>query len=758
VDESVENNNTVVLPYRWEPVTLASDAPQTLSRGPKRNPLSYTTVALDGYGNGGGFGGWWDVAAVMPSASADYDIFLYNTDPTPTTGWNSPVATSAYVSQVDFVGSNNNAVGDADFIGVVNYSDSADNYTVERQASIGIGNPPAAPALVGSYGLAAGEILDVYEMYATASSPIWFNFDVTSGSADIAVFIFGPTSTYFSRGGAAWTLNGGGAGADEAGIFTPSATGWHGIVVCKNLRTDLANSADYNFYWGSPAGDLTYTALSGWSAPLVARNGGTVGVLPAILNEGASFGDSGLTNIGAGTMPAGSNLSFFLDGPQVYTSGDFVALAPGAISQISNRSLGTVKGGRHELASVLDVNNEIVEQPPNGEINNAVFTQYVWAPYALANNTPLSRTAVPNWANTNNGGYYLQPSYNQDGYLYTTSYWTGVAAIPTNPAMQYYTENYGYASTDVINGLIGPNSIETNGPGRINLMMANGNVLGNGQNYNLGVMNYYSYPGVPSVGNYTVQLSHRRSDLTLSLPVSATLLGGASGGEIVHTYDIYLYAGTSYPLTLFNNSGVDLGVSVFSAGQNFVARLGALATFDANGAGADEAGSFTPSVTGWHGVAVYRGGSSDLGPAAPYVLVIGNWAPAAPLNLDITMTETDGSDNYLWFSLQWNDVTVDSNGAPLTVDHYNAYWSFDAYGSWYFISSPVASELLNEPAYIGIQPDLYFMVTAVDENGTLLASSRPVTGPLPDPAAAPVTRLAGLPAGATAPPLGSVVR
>ena len=742
VDESVESNNSVVLAYRWEPVVLASDAPQTLTRGPKMYPIGASSVALDGFGNGG-WGGWWDVTGAMPSGSADYDVYLYTADPTPTTGWTTTVAASGAVSAVDFVGSNNNAVGDADFVGIINYTDSAEDYTVEREASTGIGSPPTPPALVGNYSIAGGEILDVYEMYAPDTNPVWFNFDVTDGTADLVICVFGPSSTYFARSGATWTLNGGGAGADETGIFTPGAAGWHGIVVCKNLRTDLANFANYSFYWGAPAGDLTHYNPAGWTAPVVARNGGVVGVLPANLTEGASVADAGLTNIGAGTMAAGSNLAFYLDGLFAYSSGDFSALAPAATGTISNRSIGAVKGGRHELGSVLDYLSEIGEQPPLGESNNGSFTQYCWNANVLANGTPLSRSAAPSWANFNNPNYWAQAGYNQDGYQYSTSYWTGVASIPADASMQLDETSFDNATVNSTTGFTGELSLDYNAPGRITLTMANGNVLGNGQVRTVGVLNNWAYPSVTPVGNYTVNFAQRYTDLFLGSVLSNTLTGSATtGGQILHTYDVYLYAGTTYPLTLFNNSTVDLGVAVFSAGLDYVPKNAALADFDAPGSGVDEVGSFTPSTTGWHGVAVYRSGSADLGPAAPYGIVIGTWAPAAVLDLDIFMTDTDGTDLFLALDLQWPDVTTDINGNPLTVDHYNTYWSFDAYSNWNLISSPVVSEELGLSAYIGIQEDLYFMVTAVDENGSLLGGSQTFHGIL-----GTVPTLPGRPAG-----------
>ena len=736
VDESVEGNNRVALAYRWRPTALWSDTPQYFSRGPKRNPWGAGSYALDGYGNGGGFPGWWDVTGVMSSGGADYDIHLYNTNPTPTNGWTSPVATSEEVGYVDFVGCNNNAVSDGDFVGVVNYSDSENGYIVERQGSQYLGSAQFPPVHVGDFDLTVGEILDVYEIACTAGQPVWLNIDLTFGSADVAVFVFGPYTTYFGRGNAFWTLDNGGAGADEAGIFTPSQSGDHGVVVCKNLSSDLAGSANYSLIWGTPVGDMTHVTPAGWTAPVVARNNGglPIGVLPVILSEGAARADAGLINIGGVAVAAGTNQAFYLDGPAVFTSGDLPAYSPGVTAPTQNRLIGTVKGGRHELGSRLDINNEAVEQSPNGETNNAWFTQYVWAPLALADNTPLLRSPAPNWINLDNPDSGSQAGYNQDGYTLTTSDWTAVATMPADAGTQLDMLGYNYASTDPLTALVGPATFDSNAPGRIVMVLANGIVTGNGVGFDAGVMNNYGWPQVPPTGNYTVQLAQTQSVLSLGAPMVNTLAGDpVTGGQLIHVYEIHLGEGMTVPLTLFNNSAADLGVSIFAAGQDFATGSGALATFDVPGAGAGEMGSFTAAATGYYGVAVYRSGSADLGPDASYALVLGSWAPAAVTSLVVTMTETEGSDDYLHLNLQWDDVSTDIHGNPLAVDHYNVYWSYLPYGPWYFVSSPAVSEVLDLPAYVGYWTNSYYMVTAVDGNGVLVGASTSHSGRLAQP-------------------------
>ncbi|MDP2359525.1 MAG: hypothetical protein Q8O14_02050 [bacterium] len=728
VDESVETNNTEVLAYCWDPAILAINSPQTFTRGPKKNPEGYSSFALDGYRMS--TTGWWRVFGVMPASSAgDYDLRLYNTAPTSTTGWTSHVSSSLHSSATDFVGSNGNLVSDGIHAGVVNHNDTSDSYTVESDISSYLGSVPASQALVGNYSLDAGEILDAFEMNCTAGSPVWLNFQVTDGAADLAVLVYGPGTTYFSRDSALWALNAGGAGASEMGIFTPAESGFHGIVVCKNLRSDLANQVSYDFYWGPPAGDLVTVARASWTAPVVARNsGGTVGALPAVLNEGPSLGDAGVANIGLGSVPAGANLAITLDGVTVYTSGNFASLAPGYEGEVANRSIGAVKGGRHELGAIQDVNSEVAEQLPDGEANNRHYRQYAWAPHPLTFGVQESRTAAPNYVNPQNPDYWSQPGPNQDGYLLSTAFWTAVAAMPTHAEGYLPTYIYANADTNPISAYLYP--VATNYPpyGGISLVAANGNVLGNVVQRNVGVSNGWAYP-THSTQPYTVQMAHWMDDLEAGHVYPGTLAAGAGGGQLLHMRDMHLFAGESVSLRLFNNSTVDLGLAIFQAGLGYATLDNAAAVFNGAGVGVDESGAFTATVTGWHGVAVYRSGYQDLGPAAPYSLVMGTRRPVAITDLELIPVELDASDGYYLFTLQFGDVTQDVNGDPLVVDYYRFWWSFDPYAEfpngWVNWDNWPVSELVNFLSTTGGATGIYFLVTAVDNNGVLLATSHP---------------------------------
>jgi serine protease len=748
VDESIETNNTVVLPYRWDPIPLVKNVPQSFSRAPLRNPEGSSSNARDGFGNNGNFVGFWDVFAAMPQAggTADLDVYLYNTAPTSTSGWTSTVATSSGISTVDFVGCNNNQVSDGDWASVLNYNDSNDGYTIEGDASFNLGSVPTTPTSAGSHALDAGEILDAFEFYAGSTGDVYFNFDVTGGNADIAVFFYNPSTTYFSRGSAALTLNGGGAGQSESGVFTVTETGFHGIVVCKNLRGELGEHASFTLYWGPPTGDLTTTTRAGWTHPLVARNSGegSTGVLPAILNEGPSVADHGHVNIGIGTMPGGTNLGYFLNGPMVYESGNFGSLGSGLEGQITNRSIGTVKGGRHLLGAVLDVNAEVAEQLPDGETNNEYHSQFVWAPHALANHTPLTRSPAPNWTVAASPSF-LHPGFNQDGYTLTTLYWSAVGAIPHLVGEQLNAHGYDYHSTDPETALVGPVSSSYTAPGRISFVMVNGNVVGNGEMRDVGITNNLSYPDNASLGNYTVEGGQRVGDL---LPGTVTS-GSLPAASILRTYDAFLTTGEEILVTLDNQSGVDLGIAVFDAGLSYADVADAALLLNAGGAGADESALFMPTVSGWHGIAVFRSGTSDLGVNAPYRVILGTRKPA-PIT-DLSITPVDFSPGLAVVSIAFTPVTTDIFGNPLEVNRYRIY---TVQTNGHDFSTPYVEDLPigfngggGQLFYhaLGWLNSAYLYLTAIDSDGMVLATSPGMPAEWLNIEPSPVARLSVMP-------------
>lgn len=727
VDESVENNNQVISPYRWDEMPLVYDTPATYTRGPDRSPEGYSYNAVDGFGLN--ISGWFEFAGVMSaSAAGDYDLRLYNEAPTTNNGWDTYIHASGYSSLTDFVGLNqNNGGGDARYVSVMNWNDTSESYTIEGDGST-THTLTDEPTLIGSYTIGAGEILEAWETNAVIGDDIFLHFDVTSGNGDLAVSLFDPTTQYLRRSNATWSLNAAGAGEDETGVFTVVADGYHGIVAYKNFDSELNETISFDLYMGKAIGDLVHEPYTGYDAPLVVRQGGSVGTTSASLVEGATMADAGYMNVGAGIFAGGSNWGMYLDGPLVYESGNFIPFNPGQQSFLSSRSIGTVKGGRHEVGGRVDINNEVPEQPTQGELNNWTHVQYAWAPYALPDDTRLTRSAPPNYLNSNNPNWFLNSGFNQDGYSFTSNLWTAVAAVSQNLTRQLNVHGYDYASTNRDNALLDPVSSSFTAPGEAAFIVANGNVLGSVP-FDVGVTDNLPYPTDPSSGNYFVQAANSSQDIYVGTAVSSSL----GTDRIIEVFDIYLTAGETHPVVLTVPPGTDLGVAIFDAGIDYADHADANLYLDTPGYGVDEAGSVTATATGWHGVVVFRKNFITNAPA-PFNLVIGSREPARIDDLTVSIVDHDETDGLYHFTLQFSDVTQDVDGNPLTVDQYRFYWSTDAYApfpgiAWHHWANNTASELINFSAGTSSHN---WLVTAVDEDGLVVASSHPLPAGITD--------------------------
>ncbi|MFA7330338.1 MAG: S8 family serine peptidase [Candidatus Delongbacteria bacterium] len=738
VEEVWEGDNSYTESFCWDAVPLADGVPATFSRGPRPNPQGSVEQALDGYSNGGNFTGWWEAFGVVSSVNTDYDLQLFDEAPTSTSGWTDPVASSQQSLYTDFVGCNNNTGADADWVGVINQSDGSDAYTLEGQGSSYVGVPPSTTSTMASGELAVGEVLDIFEFQAVNTNSITFELTVTDGMATPALFVYPASTTLFSRATAALSLLPSGGNGGVGGVFTPATPGYHALVVCKNLRSEGLHSATYTLTWGPARGDLTHATPAGWSGSLVPRvSSGTVGQLPSLLLPGTTVLDVGYANLGPGTVSAGFNQRFTVDGVTVETSADLAALAAGASAQRTAVSPGTLKGGRHEIGSLLDCNNEKAESPPGGETNNRAYVQHVWSATSLAAHTPQSHSSAPNFENRDNPFYSSQPGANQDGYRFTVNGWTGVAALPAVANAGTCVYGYTYASNNSTTGFLNPAVSSLSPEGSLCLVMFNGHQSGENQGRNVGVANSQPWPVQPPSGTYTIQAAPAQGLLEELVPLSGTLAGSTStGGQILHVYELDLAARERCSLSLDNQSGVRLGLAVFPPGAACLDNDDALLTANPGQAGADASGSFVASLAGRYGVAVYRCEWDDLGPAAAYTLMRGQREPAQPLIAQFT--PVDFENGHAVMHLEITPVIVDVNGNPLVVDAYKLYVDDDPW-----LGSPQVATMTTTSMdlyfhNIGMPTRAFLRVTAVDENGVVLADSRPEL-PLPAQASAAPT-------------------
>ena len=151
----------------------------------------------------------------------------------------------------------------------------------------------------------------------------------------------------------------------------------------------------------------------------------------------------------------------------------------------------------------------------------------------------------------------------------------------------------------------------------------------------------------------------------------------------------------------------------------------ALVLLDSNGAGGDESGSVTPTASGYHGVVVFKHGTSDLPLDATYRVRIGLEYPPAAIT-DLTVTPYDFSPGHATVEIDFTPIDQDVNGWPLEVDHYTLWAVQD---DPYDFSGAYVEDLgtsyndgngLLYFGNIGWFDNAFFYLVAVDTNGFLL--------------------------------------
>jgi serine protease len=726
--EGNEINNGYTASYCWGGVNLPSNSPASFAQAPYRYPAGYSYPSCDGFDNNGNLSGYWEVAAVMPASSADCDLRVYNTAPTATSGYDySYQASSSSTTSTDFVVMNQNqtAVTSAWWVGVHNYSNSAEDYTVEAQGSAYLGSVPATQTLLESGDLGTGEIFNVWEFTATAGQQVWFRL-AGDGDAPARLAVYSPSTTYDNYGGYNWQITSDAATPEAVGTFTVTESGYHGLVLIKRDRGNLAADVDYSLYWGLAANpDLAVGPHAGYDAALVAKNlGDPCGVLPVQLNEGVAGLDVGINNLGSGYAAPGWNTRYLLEGQTIYDGGDRSTwMAPGGTGAWCGASLGVVKGGRHEVGAIHDVYGELVE---SNNSNNHGYTQYTWAPYPLVSQTPVTRSPAPSWRNFDNPDYFLLPDYNQDGYSTPLHYWTAVAAVPLGSSDQVNLQGFDYHSTGITDGLLGDVSFSYTNEGLVCVNVMNGNSIG-AVTRDFGAHQNMGWPSHVPTDNYVIEACQSQGDLTVNNNYGPY---SVASGHLLEIYDFYVSAAGDVPMTLFNDGEADLALIVYPPGSSYCDYLDALVLADTGGPGVDESVTVNFTNTGWAGIVVAKHGFEDVSLDGDYRLRLGTPPMPVPAPItDLQITAVDFSAGNSICEINFTPVTTDVLGNPLAVDHYRLYAT---QLSGYDFSSPYVEDLGtffndgNGLLYfhnIGWLTNGFIYLTAVDNDGVVLAAS-----------------------------------
>lgn len=164
--------------------------------------------------------------------------------------------------------------------------------------------------------------------------------------------------------------------------------------------------------------NLDYFYRSGWTYPIVPRSAGSAtgtwcpitSTLPG--NTANTYYNWTWENNGTQNAPK-HRTRIFLDGTWLAYSES--SLSAGASQYHANiQYTGVITGGRHTLYYLIDENEEAWE---TNKSDNCWAKQFVWSPYALSDNSPVTRSSPPDkdgWGCASASGWW----YNNDGFSF----------------------------------------------------------------------------------------------------------------------------------------------------------------------------------------------------------------------------------------------------------------------------------------------------------------------------------------------------
>jgi hypothetical protein len=126
----------------------------------------------------------------------------------------------------DFIVANGHNLGDAIHYAQV-YNGAAADYTIEAEWEA------VDLTLITPYAdtMDSAEVIQMYEIYLKAGQDYAITADISSGSGDLALFVFSPSRDSGSRANFDWSADLAGAGGDETLSFTADSSGYYGIAV-----------------------------------------------------------------------------------------------------------------------------------------------------------------------------------------------------------------------------------------------------------------------------------------------------------------------------------------------------------------------------------------------------------------------------------------------------------------------------------------------------------------------------------------------
>jgi hypothetical protein len=590
------------------------------------------------------------------------------------------------------------------------YGTGTNNYAIEAIDSYGKVLGPTDVVLNDT--LLAGEILNVYELYLQTGISYTISTTALSGTADIALALFGPASGYYTRGDHV-AISDVYASSNETFTYTPTTTAYYVLVAFKKAFDHLSNPLIYQVSAILTPPNLTYGTPTGWSYPVVPRNAAGADTNNCVLTVTLP-GNTANTYLNFCSYNQGPNINstaymnyIFVDSVSWYGVGAINPHPVGVFSKHLNAlSSNTIRGGRHTMAVKIDRNNTVAESNEN---DNWYPRQFVWSPYILTDNTPVSRGPAPAY------GFETYP--NCDGFEFTSGWWGSVGTIPYNATddynlrlhTQWTNSQTGFGATLAGSGW---------GVGQSDFVIMN-RIYGGTNIYDAGVVKDFSNPGV---GQFVVQQANEQTTF-----YSTGTYGPYSlpSNQVMGLWEVYLATPGTYNFQVDVTSGAaNIGTSLYDGSTQNNSKSGYFTGGFSNsaGGGGDESFSITNPYWGMYfGWAVWKVGSTDRTLASTFNLT---WSSSAriPMSVDDLVIERVDSTSA---RLSWSPVTQDTSGNPLSVNYYRIHRNANPD----FIPSPSDSigytlggtTVFLDPGVIWNYQKYFYNVIAVDTDGLILS-------------------------------------
>jgi len=666
IDETNELDNTVPRQFIWSPLQLTNEVPvfrappppySTMWTQPNCDGFKYIRTGSYAYGVG-----------ICPASNLDYDLRLYDDYTGSLVGFDSLRVGSYYVSgYTDFVVATYTGVAGTVYPGAYDYLGTGTNeYVIEAIDANGkILSPETDNTMRDTLG--ANEILNVYEAYMSSGIPYEIELDNISGTADLALAVYGPNYGYYSRTEhVAYSNN---VGPDELISYTPASGSWHVIVVFKPTYDQLAPQNIYDIRVTLNQRNLTSSTPTGWSYPIVPRNVGgatpnnctVTASLPG--NTNSTFYNISSYNQGPGPV-LGQYMDYIhLDSVWFYGAVQSPPILPDAFGLRQNISASqVVRGGRHTLGVYIDRNDSI---PETNETDNWYARQFVWTPYILSDYTPVTRSALPQY------GSSTYP--NCDGFEYTTNWWGAVGILPFNGTddfnlrlhQPWVNSETGFDLTEAGSGW---------GLGQNDFVLASDIVYGN-RTMDVGAVKDLSNPGV---GQFVIQQANEQSTFYSYGTYGPYTIGN---GSVMGMWEVYPPSPGFYDFVVDVISGnADIGTSLYDGADPYASKSEYYSGAFSNsaGGGGDESFSIdSPYMGMYFGWAVWKNGAADRTLTSTFYL---RWGPSiAPVPMpvdDLVIVRIDYTNDV---RLIWSQVTQDTSGSPLAVNYYRVHRNVDPY-------------------------------------------------------------------------------